>query len=260
MFVYLCLLCTEYIWEFPAGRPKSGNILRSNLFKSLHPEKYPDPVPGQKLECPLCGYAPHQDEIHAFFLEIDTLHPQELIVFGRSPFIKDVDVSALIERYPSLGFNGFGQHYPVDYLFFYDGYWNHHPDTEVFIPHWFDAKHPGTRYAPRPFDRPLTNEIFQEDIICLGHKYFTTSVALNWAILEGFETVYLVGVDHVETDKTFIHHDGSPCESMLTPEAHAAFKQYVYNCLPHINIYQCNPAVADDWNLPYKDLSSLYAS
>jgi len=190
---------------------------------------------------------------------------KSIIIFGRSPFIDKVDVHGLIERFDTIGFNFFGQHYPVDYLFFFDRYFDGFlPGCEVFFPHWFNPKHKGNRFSPKLSDLPvLTGDIKehndQPSTPVYGYKYYTPSIALNWAILQGYQKAYLVGIDNVETDTIFKHHDGNDLPANLTPKSHQGFKQYVYNCTPYIKIYQTNPAVKKQWDLPFIGLEALYA-
>jgi hypothetical protein len=87
---------------------------------------------------------------------------------------------------------------------------------------------------------------------------FTPSLAINWAILKGYKKAYLVGIDHVESDLEFKHHDGINHPSAMGPASHKSFKQYVYNCARHIKIFQTNPAVAKDWQLPFIEIEALY--
>lgn len=181
----------------------------------------------------------------------------ELVIFGRSPFINQVDVPLLLENYTTVGFNQFGKHHKVDHLFFFDDYYYGYKPTAVYLPKWFSQKH-GIKYVPKPSDRPILSRQMKDNMIVLGHKYFTVSLALNWALLEGFKTIYLVGIDHVETDNQFKHHDGVDLPANLTPKAHKDLKKYVYACAEHADIYQCNPAVAPDWELKYKDIRELY--
>lgn len=188
------------------------------------------------------------------------MNGESAVIFGRSPFINQVDVPRLIERYSTVGFNQFGQHYETDYLFFFDQYfYSFKGAPQVFIPEWFPAHHAGTRYASKRVNKPiLSRQTNKRGNLVLGHKYFTTSLALNWLILQGYKTAYLVGVDHIETDKQFRHHDNQDLPSRLEPFAHQEFKRYVKRCLPYIDIVQTNSAVKNQWELPFLDVKCLY--
>lgn len=185
----------------------------------------------------------------------------EVVIFGRSPFIGQVDIPNIAENYTTIGLNYFGHHFHIDYLFFNDVWcgWNCQP-KQVLVPSTFDDKYPGQRYKLISATSPVANRVKDADgHLKLAIQGFTVSLALDFAISQGFTKIYLVGIDHVESDELFEHYDDIPigyCE--LTPLAHKQLKQYVYNCQQHADIFQCNPAVADQWDLPFKDVNELY--
>lgn len=181
----------------------------------------------------------------------------QAIVFGRSPFINEVDVPRLLKRYPTIGLNHFGQQYPVDYLFSFDGPILPNKSAGHFAPYYYSGAGV-TPYSPKCSDGPILEYKAENNALCLGFKYFTVSCAINWALLAAFSTIYLIGVDHVESDTTLQNNDGTVSEAIITPDAHRGLKQFIYHCAAHARIYQCNPAVRDGWELPYKDLSELY--
>lgn len=184
-----------------------------------------------------------------------------LIIFGRSPFIDTVDVPKLLAKYPSYGFNQFGKHYRVDCLFMFDrAYRCAFDDTQIIAPYYLrDLPKTSLLVAPKPSDKPLLPALSQDGRLVLGFRYFTVSMALNYALLQGFNDIYLVGIDHVETDERFKHFDGDDRPSKLTPDAHRRLKQYVYKCQrPGVKIWQTNPAVRNQWELPFKEISELY--
>ncbi len=189
-----------------------------------------------------------------------------VVVFGRSPFINELDIHAIMDDYPSIGHNHFGQHYDVDWLFFYDRWYDHGEHKKIFYPYWFAGNHPrpenSWQYQPKKSPKPI--DLYHQEGIehngpVLGFRYFSPSISINWAMTwGGFDTIYLVGIDNVETDKQFTHHDGQDMPSCLTPQAHQAFKQFVYECAKQVTIYQCNPAVKDSWELPFLDFGATY--
>lgn len=182
----------------------------------------------------------------------------ECVLFGRSPFIHQVEVDRI--NITKIGLNHFGKTYRVDHLFFFDAYFDgYKTPCEVHFPHTFPPQHEGHRVVCRPNDRPILGQL-QDGFPVYGHKYYTASLAINWAILAGYTKLYLVGIDHVVTDTSFCHFDGHDVKSELTPESHQRFKKYVYNAKKYINIYQCNPEVAPYWDLPYKDVKDLYVT
>lgn len=184
---------------------------------------------------------------------------RELTVFGRSPFIDQVDVPRLLQKRASLGFNHFGKMYQVDYLFFYDQYFDGHKPAKVFTPFWFpEDKQGDVLFAPKPSERPLRKLDYQDGAIMLGYKYFTVSSAVNWAVLAGYQDIYLVGVDHSGSG-TMKHFDGIETNQQILPEAHQRLKRFIRSCSrDDVKIYQTNPAVRDDWELPFKPIEELY--
>lgn len=182
----------------------------------------------------------------------------ELVIFGRSPFLNTVDTAKLLSKYTTIGFNQFGRLFEPDFLFFFDQWYGGFiGNPVVYFPHWF-KQGKGIKYMPKPSDKPLLSGSKQDGMIVLGHKYFTVSIALNWAILQGFKRIYLVGIDHIESDEKFEHNDGTGCQSRLTVKAHQGLKRFVYACAEHVEIYQTNPAVKGDWELPFIDIEELY--
>lgn len=186
--------------------------------------------------------------------------PRDLILFGNSPFLYEINIPALLHHH-TVGFNGFGQHQSVDELFVFDRWYDPGKAKRIWHPEHIKSQNAYSssfvyKSAQKPF---LTKQKSENGLPVFAFKYFSPSVAINWALLEQFRAIYLVGIDHIETDTKFQHHDGADCQSQLTPEAHRAFKKYVYSCAQHIEIYQTNPAVRDGWELPFVDIKTLYA-
>ncbi len=181
------------------------------------------------------------------------------VLFGRSPFIDQVDVAQLCKKRTSVAMNSFGTMHAVNHLFFYDDYFEHLPGPRIHTPYWFKRKG-DTLFCARPADRPYTKQVYQDGYAVLAFRYFVTSIALNWAILQGFRDIYLVGIDHKETAGKMPHFDGPPGR-FVSACAHRKFKQYVrrcHNALPYVRIYQCNPAVKEQWALPFKSVEDIY--
>jgi hypothetical protein len=187
---------------------------------------------------------------------------KHVVIFGRSPFIHSVDVERLTARHVSIGFNSFGDSFSVDHLFYYDDWYGfgRDPKTLIHVPSWFkQADNRIVRYQPRPYERPIRRLLFDQGCRVLSFRYFTASVALNWAILNNFGKIYLVGIDHREDEQHLAHFDAPASKMKTTARAHQAFKQYVYHCQgAGVEIFQCNPDVAEQWQLPFKQVESLY--
>ncbi len=182
----------------------------------------------------------------------------ELIIFGCSPFINQVDIPPLLERYDTIGINNFARYYPVDVVFSFDDRIPGHRALHAFVPNYL-AKDGEIPYIPVSSDSPLQGWQREKGVVKLGFKHFTVSLAVNWALLKGYKKIYLIGVDHVETVTSFTDFDGTYHPAELTQDAHRGLKQFIYRCAEQCEIYQCNPAVRDFWELPFKDVSDLYA-
>lgn len=181
-----------------------------------------------------------------------------LVIFGRSPFINEIDVEAILRANPSAGINGFCKRYSTDYLFAFDGPIGAHKARIQFCPHWIEVE--GVEKLSIRHGGPLLTKEYQDGVLCVGFRYYTASMAVNWAALQGFKEIYLVGIDHIESQRDFDHFDQVDDPAELTPETHQGLKSFIADCLPLSKIYQTNPAVADDWPLEYKDVTTLYAS
>lgn len=194
------------------------------------------------------------------------MRKNELVIFGRSPFIDKVDVGHILQNYTTVGFNHFGQHYPVDHLFYYDKYYEDIRDDvgKVWVPyHWPKPPRDSMCYAPRPSKKPFVpakwfNNPSGGKCPVLGHCYFTVSLAINWALIQGYTRIHLVGIDHIETDSQFKHHDNIDAPNRLTPLVHKGIKSYIELSANYAQIFQTNPDVWDDWNLPKLNVESLY--
>lgn len=180
----------------------------------------------------------------------------ELIIFGNSPFIHKVDVLKLIRLHSTLGFNTFASSFPVDYSFTLNKYIRPLSDKTMTMVHWEDSTAPEWTI---PLKMKPSKEPFLDPGL-LPWCCFGVSVAIPWAINIGFKDIYLVGIDHVETDEVFEHFDLVKDDrgKVMKPEIHQELKEYINKCQQFANIYQCNPDVAKDWPLPYKDIKELY--
>ena len=182
-----------------------------------------------------------------------------LVLFGRSPFINQVDAAAIASHYETAAINQAPCR--VDYLFsLFDDFPANDPSTIVFG-HWQrDTPAGATKLSLQPSREPLLTNESRGGFPLVGIFAFSATAALNWAILQGYERVYLVGIDHVESDTCFHHWDGSDSpNTRLQPCAHQDLKQFVYACAAHIEIYQTNPAVSDAWEIPFAAIDQLYS-
>lgn len=190
----------------------------------------------------------------------------ECIIFGSSPFINTLDIPALCADYYTIGINKFPVHHRVDCAIQYDEP-IHYPvlPPEIWAPfHW----RPDERSEFDNVYVVLTGEehpVYGKKLNIHGARhvamrYFTASIAANIAIWKGLDAIYLVGVDHKESDTHFDHfypEDPNP-DVMFCREAHQALKQFILECSHFTPIFQTNPEVAHEWPVPYKDINELY--
>ena len=122
---------------------------------------------------------------------------KELLLFGRSPFIKTLNLKKIdYDRFDVCCIN-----YPI-------------PGIKV---HYVVSADPWTKpiLAPKTewistntgWELVKTDEIVQEKGR-LSWRIYSSSLAVNFAILRGYKTIYIAGVDLIEDDKPFVHYDG----------------------------------------------------
>jgi len=187
-----------------------------------------------------------------------------LVLFGRSPFINKVDVNRIIAAgHDTAGCNDFAAQFEVKTSWCMDKYIEPKSEkTTVFTRVRNNVPVPPGTCPIRVCSGlgPLLTKEFDGDYQKLNWVRFTPCLILNWALLEGYTEVYLVGIDHIPTDTQFEHFDGIDSEHgrNLNPEMHEAFRAYVAECAKHMKIYQTNPNVMRWWALPYRGLIHIY--
>ena len=166
---------------------------------------------------------------------------KKLIIFGRSPFVNKVDKNIDYDKYDVLCIN-----YPI-------------PDIRVHYvvscDEWVKpVLAPKTEWISvnTGWDMHKTRE-FIADEFHLSWLHYSSSAAVNFAILRGYKEIYLCGVDLLYDGKPFNHYDGivnnvSPTEKSLIEE-----QNYIKTLCDNNNvrIYQVNPKAT--W-LEYKEL------
>lgn len=172
-----------------------------------------------------------------------TENMKESLIIGRSPFVNEVKWNKVdFDRFFVICIN-----YPV-------------PDIPVDIVIARD-------FTPKPvlapatkFISPRTNYKFVPEAKKDNEIEFccyTSSSACYLAQKMGFKRGYLIGIDHIEDDKPFAHYDGIINNGVATSFSNKLCKNYICS-LKGISLYQTNPLVSKDWNLPYKDIEFLY--
>ena len=171
---------------------------------------------------------------------------KELIIFGRSPFINRLNLNNIdYDRFDILCINkpieGLKR---VDFLVSADDWTK--PELSVET-EWISVNNGW-------------NIIKTEKIIRgekkLSWKHYSSDLAVNFAILRGYKTIYIAGIDLVEDDKPFYHYDGVMSTRKASADGCRDEKEHIKLLAreANINIYQLNPD--SDW-LEYRDLGLL---
>ena len=71
------------------------------------------------------------------------------------------------------------------------------------------------------------------------------------------KVAYLIGVDLKETTEPFDHWHGVKNTSHMHIEALQDEKKAIYKYCNKMKIYQCNPDVANEWQIPYFKVKDL---
>lgn len=173
---------------------------------------------------------------------IDTT--KDCLIIGRSPFVNEVKWDKVKwDRYFVICIN-----YPV-------------PDIPVDIVIARDDT-PDPVLAPETiFVSPRTGFLFVHDITHPDQIQFvgyTSSSAVYLAYKLGFKRAYLIGIDHREDNKPFVHYDGIINKSVALAQCNNTCKGYICSFKNKMELFQTNPTVKDEWDLPYRDVSVLY--
>lgn len=168
-----------------------------------------------------------------------------LIIIGGSPFVNTIDLCKLdYTKYDILAINVQPTGIPVKYLLGVDEI------NPMSAPKT-------TRILQTDGWKFNTNEYYNLENKELCFKYYSSSCAVLFAWLKGYKNVYLLGVDLIEDTKPFHHWHGKINTKSVCIDTLKLEKQYIYSFLKYINIYQSNPEVINQWNLPYFDVKDL---
>ena len=156
---------------------------------------------------------------------------KELLLFGRSPFINTLNLK-------NIDYNRFNVcciNYPI-------------PNIRV---HYVVSADSWTKpiLAPKTewvsqntgWEFVKTDNIVQEEGR-LSWRIFSSSLAVNFAILRGYKTIYIAGVDLIEDDKPFIHYDGIVNTRKATKSGCIQEKEYIKKLAKtyDVKLYQLN--------------------
>ena len=166
---------------------------------------------------------------------------KECLIIGRSPFVNKVDWHKIdFNRFFVICINYPVPDIPVDVVIAKD---------EVVNP----VLAPATLFiSPNTGYNFCYNPVNPKDI---GFLNYTSTSAVWYANKKGLKS-YLIGIDHKEDNKPFIHYDGIINNNIATVQSQKEVKDYISK----YNVYQTNPTVKDEWDLPYVDIKSLYVS
>jgi len=168
------------------------------------------------------------------------LSPLSLTLIGRSPFLNSVDLKRI--KYKKAYIN---QNLPdADYVISFD---NLFKPNEVKCPYIAPCNEYKIQKNEPNFDKNKKN--------LLGYCHFSASIGINYAYLNGFENVFLVGIDHNESEDRFLRFDNTT-SNPIERDLHKRFKEFVYKFKGKMNIYQTNPDT--NWDLDYIDIRELY--
>lgn len=165
----------------------------------------------------------------------------EALVIGRSPFVNEVEWDKIdFDRFLVICVNYPVPDIPVDIVVAKD---------DVVNP----VLAPATKFiSPNTGYNFCNNPTMPKDI---GFLNYTSTSAVWLANKMGLKS-YLIGVDHREDDKPFYHYDGIQNHNIATIKSQKEVKNYI----SQYDVYQTNPTVKDEWDLPYIDIKSLYVS
>lgn len=170
---------------------------------------------------------------------------KELIIFGRSPFINELNLE-------NIDYNRFDVcciNYPIK---------NIKVHYVVSADDWVMPKlAPKTEWISQNtgYNFVKTDEIVQDDKK-LSWRLYSSSLAVNFGISKGYKRIYLGGIDLIEDDKPFSHYDGvinqkpASANSMVKEKAYIKKLAQVYN----VELFQLNKNAG--W-LEFKDIGLL---
>lgn len=191
---------------------------------------------------------------------------KELIIIGGSPFVNTVELPRInTDCFDILAINRQPLNIATKYLISHDSDFRAcHTQEEVkqikqqslnpvFIAPKTEFIHKTTGWTYK------YNEInLNKNEKWLGFCLYTCSSAVNFAYLKGYENVYLIGIDLEENNKPFTHWHGITNTINVAPSSAKQAKEYLYRYKKLLNMYQVNPKVAKNWEIPYCRIERLY--
>lgn len=190
-----------------------------------------------------------------------------IIIFGGSPFVATIDKSRIdLDRFDILAINRPPLDIPTHYLVAHDTDFRQCHSQEEVQNILKQGLNPVFTAPKTEFIHETTGWNWKFDYIshnieekCLGFCLYTCSSAVNFAYLKGYKNVYFIGVDLEENNKPFTHWHGVTNLVAVPDGCAKKCKEYMYQYKKWLNLYQCNPNVAKDWNCEYYPIEKLYS-
>lgn len=174
-----------------------------------------------------------------------TRKKDSIIIFGRSPFINQLNLSKIdYSKFDVCCIN-----YPI-------------PDIKVKYVVSMDRR-VRPKLAPKTeWVSKITGWFFKKSketlregksLSCL---HYSSGLAVNFVILRGYKNIYLGGIDLIEENLPFSHYDGIVNSGVGNPTTRREEKEYIKALCNEagVQIYQLNPEA--DW-LEYKNIGLL---
>lgn len=193
------------------------------------------------------------------------MNKHSAIIIGGSPFVSTVDLPHIdTEKFDVIAINRQPLGIKTKFLIAHDTDFRKANTQEEVA----NIKNKGLNpvfLAPKTeFIHETTGWNWKPDIISdqdklLGFCLYTCSSAVNFAYLRGYKNVYFIGVDLEENNKPFSHWHGVTNVLPVPDTCAKQAKEYLYRYKKLLNMYQCNPSVAKDWDIPYCPIDQLYS-
>lgn len=163
-------------------------------------------------------------------------------------------IPELIKKYDSIGINTFYKSFEnIKFVIFYDK--NAAPKEKINNVIVTDIKNKDTVSNQKQVQlyKVITNrEEFSTNNNELNFYYFTSSMAINWAYLNGYKNIILAGIDMMDN----LHFDDANHKPIIADGVQEKTKKYMENiCQKYINIFQLNPE--SDLKVPKMSLEKL---
>lgn len=170
---------------------------------------------------------------------------KEIIILGRSPFINEIDVNKIdYDKYDVCCINSVVPGTKPKYLVSVDF-------------DYFPKVPEGCEWVSRCNNWQIERTkafITEEKKISWG--YYSSSAAVNLALLRGYRTIYLAGIDLIEDNKPFSHYFGKVNKKIANTDYLRYEKDYIKTLCQifDAHIYNLNPQC--NW-LETKDIGIL---